>query len=154
MPFRTSDLLESSCSFRTGWSRGDIFKFANTTHLDVRHFSVAKENQRKQPTFPLSLSKRDFIKLTWRLVEGLAHLPVSAMGNRVGAYLGLGSPVIGGGASPAKEDSLSLVKTGRELLPWLPCFCAPTSQVAQFCSFKRQFSPQVTRKPLLRHMDR
>lgn len=82
-----------------GWSRGDIFKFANTTHLDVRHFSVAKENhQRKQPTFPLSLSKRDFIKLTWRLVEGLAHLPVSEMGGWGGdMWLGLGSPATGGG---------------------------------------------------------
>lgn len=40
------------------WSRGDIFKFASTTHLDVRHFSVAKENhQMKQPTFSLSFVK-------------------------------------------------------------------------------------------------
>lgn len=76
---------------RNGWSRGDIFKFANTTHLDVRHFSVAKENhQMKQPTFPLSLSKRDFIKLTWRLVEGLAHLPVSEMEEWGGCVVGAG----------------------------------------------------------------
>lgn len=154
MPFRTSDLLESSCSFRNGWSRGDIFKFANTTHLDVRHFSVAKENQKKQPTFPLSLSKRDFIKLTWRLVEGLAHLPVSAMGNRVGAILGVGKPSDRRRGFPSKEGGLSLVETGREQLRWLPCFCSPTSQVAQLCSFERRLSSQATRQPLPRHMDR
>lgn len=56
-------LLRSSCSWRNGWSRGDIFKFANTTHLDVRHFSVAKEShQIKQPTFPLSFVKERFKK--------------------------------------------------------------------------------------------
>lgn len=41
-----------------GGSRGDIFKFASTTHLHVRHFSVAKENhQMEQPTFSLSFVK-------------------------------------------------------------------------------------------------
>lgn len=74
--FVLSALLESRCSLRNGWSRGDMFKFAITTHLDVRHFNVAKENhQRKQPTFPLSLSKRDLKKL--------------AAGSRTGSFASL-----------------------------------------------------------------
>lgn len=53
----TSGLLRADVP-QEGWSRGDIFKFASTTHLDVRHFSVAKENhQMKQPTFSPSFVK-------------------------------------------------------------------------------------------------
>ena len=152
MLVRTSDLLESSCSFRNGWSRGDIFKFANTTHFDVRHFSVAKENQRKQPTFPLSLSKRDFIKLSWRLVEKLAHLPVSEMGKQGGCVLWVGKPGDWRRGFPSQQGSVSPPLMETECNSCRSC--SPTPLVAQLCSFRRQLSSQATRKPLLRHMDR
>lgn len=99
MRFLTSDLLESRCSLSNGWSRGDIFKFANTTHLDVRHFSVAKENlQIKQPTFPLSFVKERLKKkLTWLPAMGLAHLPVSGIGQWGGGVTGVGRGVTEGG---------------------------------------------------------
>lgn len=66
---------------RNGWSRGDIFKFANTTHLDVRHFSVAKENhQIKQPTFPLGFCQRDFFKINLAAGSGIGSF--ASLGDR------------------------------------------------------------------------
>lgn len=83
---------------RNGWSRGDIFKFANTTHLDVRHFSVAKENhQIKQPTFPLGFCQRDFFKINLAAGSGIGSF--ASLGDRE-----QGRCVIGVGGEESREE--------------------------------------------------
>lgn len=114
MRFLTSELLERRCFLRSGWSRGDVFKFANTTHLDVRHFSVAKENhQTEQPTFPLSFVRERLLKKVNLAAGGgtgsLASLRDWGMGRRGG----WGSRGVAGGG----DKDRVLGRTGKHRLP-------------------------------------